>query len=81
MKFPIYSVRDSYRGFGILFLSDNDSTATRSFEFDCTRSDSPYSVRPECYQLYSIGEFDTDTGNIVSNSPIMISSANDFVKE
>lgn len=81
MKFPVYCVRDSYVGFGMPVLRDNDSVATRAFEFDCTRSDSPYSVRPECYQLYYIGEFDTDTGVISSVTPVMIASANDFVKE
>lgn len=81
MKFPIYAVRDSYNGFGMPVLRDNDATASRAFEFDCTRSDSPYTVRPECYQLYIIGEFDTDTGNILSDTPTLICAATDFVKE
>ena len=81
MKFPMYSVRDSYTGFGMPVLRDNDSSASRAFEFDCTRSDSPYSVRPECFQLYTIGEFDTDTGAVLSDTPTLIASAVDFVKE
>lgn len=80
MKFPMYCVRDSYIGFGMPVIRDNDSVASRAFEFDCTRSDSPYSVRAECFQLYSIGEFDTDTGVIVSDTPTLICSASDYVK-
>lgn len=81
MKFPVYAVRDSFVGFGIPVIRDNDAVASRSFEFDCNRSDSPYTVKPECYQLFHIGDYDTDTGDIIGCSPRMVISAADFVKE
>ena len=81
MIFPVYSVRDSYMGFTMPVLRDNDSVASRAFEFDCTRDNSPYSVRPECFQLFEIGSFDTDSGDISSVSPRMVCSAVDFVKK
>lgn len=81
MKFPIYCVRDSLIGFGIPVLRDNDSVASRSFEFDLTREGSPYSNHPEHFQLFRIGEFDTDDGSIVSSSPFLVASAIDFIKE
>lgn len=81
MKFPVYAVRDSLVGFGIPVIRDNDSVAARSFEFDFSRTDSPYTIKPECYQLFHIGEYDTDDGNIIGCSPRMVASAADFVKE
>lgn len=81
MKFPVYCVRDSLLGFGMPVLRDNDAVASRAFEFDVTRDDSPYKLHPEQIQLYHIGEFDTESGELVSSSPKLVSSAIDFVKE
>lgn len=79
MKFPVYCVRDSLIGFGMPVLRDNDAVATRSFEFDITRDDSPFKQHPEHIQFYHIGEFDTDSGEITGCSPRLVASAVDFV--
>lgn len=80
MKFPLYAVRDSLLGFSMPIIRDNDAVASRAFEFDCTRDDSPYRTHPEHFQLFHIGEYDTDTAVIDSVSPVLIASAVDFVK-
>lgn len=81
MKFPLYAVRDSYIGFSMPVIRDNDSVASRAFEFDCTRDSSPYSTRPECFQLFLIGEYDTDTAVISSSTPVLVAAAVDFIKK
>lgn len=79
MKFPVYCVRDSLIGFGMPLLRDNDSVASRAFEHDCNIDSSPYKTHPEHYQLYCIGEFDTETGSIIGKSPTLVASAIDFI--
>lgn len=79
MIFPLYSVRDSLLGFSMPVIRDNDAVASRAFEFDINREDSPYKAHPEHFQLYKIGSFDTDTGSISVESPIVVASAVDFV--
>lgn len=81
MKFPVYAIRDKLLGFGMPILRDNDAVASRAFEYDVTRSDSPYSAHPEDYTLFYIGEYDTDSAHINSVSPRLVSSATDFIKE
>lgn len=81
MKFPVYAVRDSLIGFSMPVIRDNDAIASRAFEYDILRDDSPYKNHPEHFQLFHIGEYDTDTADIVSVAPRMVCSAVDFVKE
>lgn len=81
MKFPLYAIRDSLIGFSMPFIRDNDAIACRAFEFDILRDDSPYKNHPEHFQLFHIGEFDTDNAIIDSISPRMVASAADFIKE
>lgn len=79
MKFPLYAIRDSLIGFSMPFIRDNDAVASRAFDYDCNRSDSPYTTNPEHFQLFHIGEFDTDDGSISSCSPRMVACATDFI--
>lgn len=81
MKFPIYAVRDSLLGFSAPIIRDNDAVASRAFEFDCNRDNSPYRTHSEQFQLYHIGEYDTDTGDLCSSSPVLIASACDFIEK
>ena len=81
MKFPLYAIRDSLIGFSMPVIRDNDAIACRAFEYDILRDDSPYKNHPEHFQLFHIGEYDTDTGVVDSCSPRMVASATDFIKE
>lgn len=82
MKFPLYAVRDSLVGFGMPIIRDNDAVASRSFEYDFNRDDSPYRVHSEEYSLFHIGEYDTDTGDISPLPPRLVVCASDFsIKE
>ena len=80
MMFSVYAVRDSLLGFGMPLLRDNDAVASRSFEYDINHTD-VYNTRPQDYQYYRIGMFNTETGELVPESPTLIASAIDFIKE
>lgn len=64
MRFPLYSIRDTKAGsFQNPVVSANDFTVSRSFaESIVTRRDPIISFSPADFDLFQIGEFDTDTG-------------------
>lgn len=81
MKFPLYAINDDLIGFGMPVIRDNDAVASRAFEFDIMRDDSPYHHHPEHFKLFHIGEFNTDDGIISGCAPRLVVCASDFVKE
>ena len=80
MVISVYCVRDSLLGFGMPILRDNDAVASRAFDYDLNIDGSPMASHPQDFQLYRIGFFDTDTGIIDSESPVLVASAIDFIK-
>lgn len=64
MKFPLYSIRDTKAGsFQTPVVSANDFTITRSFgESIVNRRDPIISFSPADFDLFQVGEFETDTG-------------------
>lgn len=72
MKYPMYCIRDiKATDFGIPVIDINDETAKRSFAIRL-HNDNSLSFRPSDYELYSIGEYDTETGHIESCFPEFI---------
>lgn len=51
--------------------------ALRSFSDEVNRSDSPMFAHPEDYDLYQIGVFHDDTGNITPHPPRMVAVGKD----
>lgn len=39
--------------------------AVRSFGDEVRKEDTPFNAHPEDYELYCVGEFDTDTGALI----------------
>lgn len=81
MRYPLFSIRDSLVGFGIPFSADNDAVAMRYFDQAIQQPNSIYSLNKNNFDLYSVGFFDTESGEIEPVQPKYICSANDFTKE
>lgn len=78
MLFNVYSVRDVCNGFGSPICDHNDATAARSFNDAITR-DGVY--RPTDYDLYRIGEFDTNTGRVTClDYPELVARGSDAIR-
>lgn len=70
MKYGIYSVRDILNGYGALMCDHNDQTASRNFRLAFRGSPS---VDPRDYDLFRVGQFDTDSGELIpETSPVLI---------
>lgn len=72
MTLFLYSVRDALVDFGQPFCAVSDAVAIRSF---CRLASDPRSdvfSSPDDYTLCRVGEYHTDTGQIVSEAPRLI---------
>lgn len=69
MKAKLYSYRDELVGFGPIMVEANERTAIRGFSYAVNSAQGMMSFSPENYDLFYIGEFDTDTG-VISPAPV-----------
>lgn len=69
MIYGLYSIRDSKVGFMSVTTDTNDYTARRNFENACSRSGSLFDSHPNDFDLYLVGHFDSDSGEIQPENP------------
>lgn len=62
MKLSLYSMRDLKGSFTPPTADVNDPTALRNFAFAVNNSNSVMNFQPQDFQLFKVGEFDTDNG-------------------
>lgn len=79
MEYPIYAIRDSKVGFMTPTVDQNDASAARNFEHAVMNSASLMNSHPGDYELYRIGTYETDSGEIHPEMPVHIASAFDVV--
>lgn len=65
----MYSVRDQLNGFGQLLVDTNEATAIRNFQNGIAQNVGMQNNLKD-YDLYQLGEYDTDTGVITPLQPI-----------
>ena len=80
MIYPLFSIKDDLTGYGIPFASDNDATGMRAF-YEYVSMNKLMSQNKSQFNLYHVGEFDTESGFISGSTPRYICSALDFDKE
>lgn len=81
MLYQLYSIKDELVAFGPVFVSENDSTASRLLLNGFNIDNSMYATRPQDYTLYRIGSYETETGNIDPCTPQYVISCSDFKRE
>lgn len=79
MKMGIFSIKDLKSGYQQIFLSANEAVAMRDFGSICNKPDTQYNNFPTDYELWKVGEFDTETG-ISDVSQGRLVSATAYVK-
>ena len=70
MKFGVYSIRDVRQGFLSPTVEMSDTVAVRNFSHAVMKGDSLLQSFSSEYDLYKIGEFDTDSGLVTPVTPI-----------
>lgn len=74
MKFGVYSIRDAYTGFLNPTFEISDQVAKRNFAHAMMNQQSLLYSNPQDYDLCRIGEFDSDTGELVPTLPDIVCS-------
>ena len=67
MKYNLYAVRDRLVGFNAPFIMPNEEVAKRAFKQRIEKD-----PNAEDLELYRVGNYDDDTGIIVSEQPVMV---------
>lgn len=62
MWYGIYSMRDAKVGFTQVMLEQSDEVAIRNFSYAMRRPDTVYQEFTQDFDLYRLGNFDTETG-------------------
>lgn len=69
MKTKLYSYRDNLVGFGPVMVENNEQTAVRGFSYSVNNASGMMGFAPKDYDLFYIGDFDTDTG-VINPAPV-----------
>ena len=64
MKYPCFAIRDIKQGFGYPRLNLNEAMMKRQFGYEINQEGSLMEYAPSDYELYKIGEYDTDNGRM-----------------
>lgn len=75
MIYGAYSIKDIKSGYLPPNFDINDLCAKRNFEHACSRSDSLFYTHPSDYQLFKVGEFDTENGKFTRMTPEFLMDA------
>lgn len=81
MVLNIYSIRDTFTGYGQIFLESSDPVAVRGFRFALSKKDSAMFTDPNDFDLMRLGTFDTETGAINYSPAVTVCSAASIRKE
>lgn len=75
MIYPIYCIRDQKVGFQPqIIVEQSDQSAIRGFSYSINGNTGLMNYSPTDFDLFKIGEFDTETGKIDSVIPVNICS-------
>lgn len=77
MKYPMYSYRDVKVGFMPPQCDQSDQSAIRGFSFAINGNNGMMNFAPKDFDLYKVGEFDTDKGTVKACMPELICSGVD----
>lgn len=72
MIYGMYSVKDLKTGFLPVTTDMNDLSAMRNFEHACMNTDSLFFTHASDYQLFKVGTFDTETGEITIENTFLM---------
>lgn len=69
MKMGMYAIRDAKTGYFAPTVEVNDFAAVRNFEHAVTNGDSLLFSHSDDFDLFKIGEYDSDSGLVSACSP------------
>lgn len=65
MKLGVYAMKDNLSGFVTPTFESNDEVAKRNFAYAISHKDTLLYAQKKDFDLYKIGEYDTETGHLI----------------
>lgn len=65
MILGVYAMKDNLSGFLSPTFESNDDVAMRNFAYAISHKDTLLYAQKKDFDLYKIGEYDTDTGHLI----------------
>lgn len=72
MKYGLYSIFDAKTGFLTPTVDSNDDSAIRNFAHAVANSEGILYSFAQDFQLYRLGDFDSDTGSVLQAFPTVL---------
>lgn len=72
MIYPIYAIRDVQTGFLSPMVDMNDNSAARQFAHAVKTTDGVMHTQPSDFDLFKIGTFNTENGQLATVWPIQL---------
>ena len=80
MMLGLYSIRDIHTGYLSITTDINDNSALRNFEHALEQQNTLYYTHPSDYDLYRVGTYDTETGEIIAEM-ILLTTGRSFKRK
>lgn len=80
MIYPVYSYRDSKVGFMPPQCDQTEQAAVRGFAYAINGNDGIMNFSPKDFDLYKVGEFNTETGVLSGLAvPVLVTSGDSVI--
>lgn len=80
MKFNMYAIQDIKTGFMTPTLDQNDLAAARNFQSAIMQGNGLFGTHPEDFRLFKIATFESDSGVVTPEEPMVLISEGRSVK-
>lgn len=77
----IYAIRDYKIGYTNLVVEDNEDVAIRSLKMALRNPDTLFYNEPKDFALFRLGTYNTETGDIIPNEPILVAEVYNLISE
>ena len=77
----IYAIRDYKVGYTNLVVEENQDVAIRSLKMALRNPDTLFHNEPKDFALFRLGTYNTETGDIIPNEPILVAEVYNLISE
>lgn len=80
LKF-VYAIRDYKVGYTNLIVEENEDVAVRSLKMALRSPDTLFYNEPKDFALFRLATYNTETGDIIPNEPILVAEVYNLLSE
>lgn len=77
----IYAIRDYQVGYTNLVVEENEAVAVRNLKVALRNPDTLFHNEPKDFALFRLGAYNTETGDIIPNEPILVAEVYNLISE